>query len=121
MASEHADALYSKVRRNEQGFSVGVAGDLGCGPEVNSTIKNIQNQSVQLVLALGDLSYQRESANCWFDIIAPVQSMMKIVLGDQDYRSDSVLRQYKTHFNLTKDYYSFDYKFVHFVAFLVRY
>jgi hypothetical protein len=42
--------------------------------------------------------------------------MMKIVLGDQDYRSDSVLRQYKTHFNLTKDYYSFDYKFVHFVA-----
>lgn len=116
LASEHADALYSKVRRNEQGFSVGVAGDLGCGPEVNSTIKNIQNQSVQLVLALGDLSYQRESANCWFDIIAPVQSMMKIVLGDQDYRSDSVLRQYKTHFNLTKDYYSFDYKFVHFVA-----
>lgn len=116
LASEHTDAISSKVRRNEQGFSVAAVGDLGCGPEVNSTIKNIQNQSVQLVLALGDLSYQRESANCWFDIMAPVQNMMKIVLGDQDYRSDSVLRQYKTHFNLTKDYYSFDYKFVHFVA-----
>ena len=81
LASEHAESISSKVRRNEQGFSVAAVGDLRCGPEVNTTIKNINNQSVQLILALGDLSYQRESADCWFDIVAPVENMMKIVLG----------------------------------------
>jgi predicted MPP superfamily phosphohydrolase len=116
LASEHAETFPTKVKGDVQGFSIAALGDLGCTPETNRTINNIKNQSVQLILALGDLSYQRESADCWFDIVAPIEKIMKIVLGDQDYRSDSVLRQYKTHFNLTKDYYSFDYRFVHFVA-----
>jgi predicted MPP superfamily phosphohydrolase len=116
LASENVDTTSAKVRQNEQGFSIAAVGDLGCTSEVSRTINHINNQSVQLILALGDLSYQRESADCWFDMVAPVDRIMKIVLGDQDYRSDSVLRQYKTHFNLSKDYYSFDYKYVHFVA-----
>jgi len=41
---------------------------------------------------------------------------MKIALGDQDYRANSILRQYKTHFNLSQEYYSFAYENVHFVA-----
>jgi hypothetical protein len=116
LASENDDTISAKLGQNEQGFSIAAVGDLGCTSEVSRTVNHINNQSVQLILALGDLSYQRESADCWFDIVAPVDKIMKIALGDQDYRADSVLRQYKTHFNISRDYYSFDYKYVHFVA-----
>ena len=116
LASENDGTISSKVRQNEDGFSIAAVGDLGCTYEANRTVNYIVNQSIELVLALGDLSYQSDSADCWFDIVAPVDRIMKIALGDQDYRSDSVLRQYKTHFNLSKDYYSFDYKYVHFIA-----
>ena len=81
----------------------------------------INNENPELILILGDLSYQRESADCWFDIVSPIDQRMKIVLGDQDYRANSVLRQYKSHFNLSQEYYSFDYENVHFVALATEY
>ncbi|MDQ5869509.1 MAG: purple acid phosphatase [Thermoproteota archaeon] len=97
-------------------FSIAAVGDLGCSPEVKKMVNVINNETMELILILGDLSYQRESADCWFDIVSPIDQRMKIVLGDQDYRANSVLRQYKSHFNLSQEYYSFDYENVHFVA-----
>lgn len=115
-ASENITSSHFKAESNEQEFSIAAVGDLSCSSEVRKMVNLIDNKTVQLILVLGDLSYQRESADCWFDIVSPIDSRMKIVLGDQDYRSDSVLRQYRSHFNLTREYYSFDYEYVHFVA-----
>ena len=98
------------------GFNFAAVGDMGCSPLTEKIINDINNKSPEVILALGDLSYQRDNADCWLNIIAPVEPKLKIVLGDHDYDSDSVLKQYKNHFNMSQEYYSFNYENVHFIA-----
>jgi len=105
-----------EVGKEISDFNIAVVGDMGCSSVVKQTIGEIKLKNPELILALGDLSYQKSSANCWFNIVSPVYSKMKIVLGDHDYRSGSVLKQYRNQFNLSKDYYSFNYHNVHFIA-----
>ena len=77
----------------------------------------MQNRSPELVLALGDLSYQK-SADCWFQIMSPLINKTKIVFGDHEYnfKNSSRLKEYQQEFDLDKQYYSFDNSNVHFVA-----
>ena len=98
------------------GFNFAAVGDMGCSPLTEKIINDINNKSPEVILALGDLSYQRDNADCWLNIVAPVEPKLKIVLGDHDYDSDSVLKQYKNHFNMSQEYYSFNYENVHFIA-----
>ena len=98
------------------GFNFAAVGDMGCSPLTEKIINDINNKSPEVILALGDLSYQRDNADCWLNIVAPIESKMKIVLGDHDYDSDSLLKQYKNHFNMNQEYYSFNYENVHFIA-----
>jgi Calcineurin-like phosphoesterase len=97
-------------------FNFAVVGDMGCSSMAEKIINDINNKSPKVILALGDLSYQRDNADCWLNIVAPVEPKLKIVLGDHDYDSDSVLKQYKNHFNMSQEYYSFNYENVHFIA-----
>jgi hypothetical protein len=72
----------------------------------------------ELVLALGDLAYKK-NPNCWFNMIAPLEnnSKFKISFGEHDVsRGNVTYNQYLKHFNLTKPYYSFDYKNIHLLA-----
>ena len=39
-------------------FNFVAAGDWGCDSKAHNTVNNIQNRSPEIVLALGDLSYQ---------------------------------------------------------------
>ena len=66
----------------------------------------------ELVLALGDLSYQR-SPDCWFEIVSPLDNVTKIVRGDHD--SDARMTQYMQHFKMSKEFYSFNHKNIHFL------
>jgi predicted phosphodiesterase len=100
----------------KMGFNFAAVGDMGCSPLTEKIINDINNKSPEVILALGDLSYQRDNADCWLNIVAPVEPKLKIVLGDHDYDSDSVLKQYKGHFNMSQEYYSFNYENVHFIA-----
>jgi hypothetical protein len=102
--------------RIQPGFNIAVVGDIGCGSMAQKVINHINNKTPKLILALGDLSYQRSNANCWLNIISPFESKMKIALGDHDYESDFLLKQYKSYFNLSQEYYSFNYENVHFIA-----
>jgi len=68
-------------------------------------------------IANGDLSYKK-SAECWFQIIQPFKSKMKIAMGAHDYTDTSggiegVINQYLKPLNLAKTYYSFDMNNVH--------
>ena len=99
------------------GINFAAVGDMGCSPLTEKIINDINNKSPEVILALGDLSYQRDNADCWLNIVAPIEPKLKIVLGDHDYDSDSVLKQYKNHFNMSQEYYSFNYENVHFIAF----
>jgi predicted MPP superfamily phosphohydrolase len=102
--------------RIHPGFNFAVVGDMGCSSMAQKVINHINNKTPKLILALGDLSYQRSNADCWLNIVSPIESKMKIVLGDHDYESDFLLKQYKSHFNLSQEYYSFNYENVHFIA-----
>ena len=101
-------------------FNIAVAADWGCGGNAQETAKNIQSKNPELVIAAGDLSYKK-SADCWFEIIQPFKSKMKIAMGDHEYSDTSggaigIINQYLKPLNLTKTYYSFDMNNVHFTV-----
>jgi hypothetical protein len=90
-------------------------------------LDNIIDYNPELVLGLGDYSYTT-TADCWLDIIEPINDKMKIAIGNHEhiiydraygndsYRSPSLLNEYMNHFSLTKQYYSFNHQNVRFLV-----
>ena len=110
-------AIASSEINPNRNFNFVAAGDWGCDKKAHETVANMQNKSPELVLALGDLSYQK-GADCWFQMMSPLINKTKMVFGDHEYnfKNSSRLDEYLQKFNLTKQYYSFDYGNVHFLA-----
>ena len=104
-----------KSSNNIEGFNFAAAGDWACTSKAKDTVKNIIDHDAELVLALGDLSYDN-SAKCWLKIIKPIEEKTKIVIGNHETESSKKLKGYMKAFNLEKQYYSFNYKNVHFLA-----
>lgn len=98
-------------------FNFVVAGDFGCDDAANGTVNNMVKRDPELVLALGDLSYEK-TAQCWLDIVSPLDDLkVKISMGEHDLKNNLVLyNAYVKHFNVVKPFYSFDYQNVHFLA-----
>ena len=96
-------------------FNFAASGDWGCNGRTVDTVDNIVNKNPELVLGLGDFSYQ-DTADCWFERIAPLDDEMKITIGNHDDETTPLLNQYMNHFNLTKQFYSFNYQNVHFTV-----
>src|SRR5918996_89494 len=101
-------------------FNFAAVGDWGCTDHTTDTIENIQNKDPELVLALGDLSYEN-TGNCWLNETSSINNKLEIAIGNHDYddkKGDPTLlqAQYKKHFGLLNTYYSFDYHNVHFIA-----
>lgn len=91
---------------------ISTVGDWGCSSNTQQTVNNIKNKNPQLVLALGDYSYQ-STAKCWLDKIKPIDSKTKINIGNHDVESKKLLDSYMDHFKLSKQYYSFDFQQIH--------
>jgi hypothetical protein len=114
-----------KAYASSSDFNFAAAGDWGCGRysadagdqhEPGEDIVNgIVNKNPELVLGLGDFSYE-ETADCWFEMLAPLDDKMKITIGNHDNETPLLLNQYMSHFNLTKQFYSFNYQNVHFTV-----
>jgi hypothetical protein len=123
-------------------FNFVAAGDWGCTSNTINTVHNIVNKDPELVLGLGDYSYYNGSSmdiwrqmtfairqginslsetvgqdqeDCWLKIVDPIDEKMKIAIGNQDDLTPARLYQYRTHFNLTQQFYSFNYQNVHFI------
>ena len=104
--------------KKSQDFSFVATGDFGCGDVANKTVAGMITKKPELVLALGDLSYQK-SADCWLNIISPLDKggKLKIAFGEHDVADNAAkYYQYMRHFNLSKPYYSFDHQNVHFLV-----
>lgn len=99
---------------SESFTSIAAAGDWGCRPETSKTVGNMLAKNPSLVLALGDYSYE-DSADCWLDLIEPLRNKTKIAIGNHDV-TPLKLGQYMSSFGLNKQYYSFDYNNIHFLA-----
>jgi hypothetical protein len=66
---------------------------------------------------LGDYDqYHGNDADCWLEIVEPIDDKMKIAIGNHEVEVESKLTQYMEHFGLTSQYYSFDYQNVHFTV-----
>ena len=101
-------------------FNIAVAADWGCDENATKTVENIQNKNPELVIAAGDLSYKK-SADCWFEIIEPFFSRVKIAMGDHEYSDTTggatgIINEYLKPLNMTKTYYSFDINNIHFTV-----
>ena len=99
-------------------FNIAVTADWGCEEDTKKTVQNIQKKNPELVISAGDASYHK-SSECWFDIIKPLKSKMKIAMGDHEYSdtlggATGIINQYLKPLNLQKTYYSFDMYNVHF-------
>lgn len=101
-----------------QNFNFVAAGDFGCGDEPNRTIEGMIKKDPEIVIALGDLSYDKSVA-CWLNSITQLDDpgRVKISIGSHDLtKKMNKYSNYLQHFNMTKPYYSFDYQNVHFLA-----
>lgn len=105
-------------------FNFVAAGDWGCNSDTKETVANIMDKNPQLVLGLGDYSYER-TPDCWLDYVNPIEEKMKIALGnheipryeERDYFSEEANEEFKERFNLSnQQYYSFTNNSVHFIA-----
>jgi hypothetical protein len=96
-------------------FNFVAVGDWDCTSETKDTVDNILEHDPELVLALGDLSYNGK-AKCWLKIIEPFANKTKIVIGNHEVESSKILRDYMNFFGLEKQYYSFNYENIHFLA-----
>jgi hypothetical protein len=114
---------YATASATLPGFNFAAVGDWGCRDDTIDTVNNIIDKSPELVLGLGDYSYG-DSPDCWFNIIQPINNIMKIVIGNHEdgvqkideTDDEGFLRKFMSHFGLTREYYSFDYQNVHFLA-----
>jgi predicted MPP superfamily phosphohydrolase len=96
-------------------YNFAIVGDWGCTSDTKKTVKSIENKNPELILNLGDISYET-NADCWLDIVDPIDEKMKITIGNHDVIVPGLLKQYMDHFGLTKQYYSFNYNKIHFLS-----
>src|SRR5215210_7912855 len=93
-------------------FNFAAAGDWACTSDTTDTVNNILDKNPELVLGLGDYSYEN-NADCWLEKVKPINDKMKIAIGNHDIEK---LNIYINHFGLKEQYYSFNYYNVHFIA-----
>ena len=110
-----SQSINVKKSDHKSDFNFVAVGDWDCNSETKDTVENILEQEPEVVLALGDLSYNGK-AKCWLNIIEPIADKTKIVIGNHEVDSDDLTEDYMNYFELEKQYYSFNYKNVHFIA-----
>src|SRR5215218_1767715 len=90
-------------------FNFAAAGDWGCNSNTNKNVQSILSKNSELILGLGDYSYESK-ADCWLKSILPINDRMKISIGNHDSDEEEgpeITVQFLDHFNLDKQYYSF--------------
>src|SRR5215203_5409371 len=90
-------------------FNFAAAGDWGCNSNTNKNVQSILSKNSELILGLGDYSYESK-ADCWLKSISPINDRMKIGIGNHDSDEEEgpeITVQLLDHFNLDKQYYSF--------------
>jgi Concanavalin A-like lectin/glucanases superfamily/Calcineurin-like phosphoesterase len=97
-------------------FNFAAVGDWDCGSNAVATRNSIINNNPELVVGLGDYSYEA-NADCWLNIVDPFDDKMKIAIGNHEIdESSQSLGQYLNHFNMPTQYHSFNHQNVHFLV-----
>jgi hypothetical protein len=104
------------LKNSSGNFNFVAAGDFGCSNRANKTVLNMETVKPEVVIALGDLSYQKDP-NCWLNIVSPLDTdgRLKIAIGDNELYP-AKFAKYMQHFKMKSPFYSFNYGNVHFLA-----
>jgi hypothetical protein len=86
-------------------FNIAAAGDWGCTSNTEATVDNIVDKDPELVIGLGDYSYD-DSADCWFEIVDPIIDKMIIAIGNHELEPPGILDDYMNRFGLEEQYYT---------------
>jgi phosphodiesterase/alkaline phosphatase D-like protein len=95
-------------------FNFAAVGDTNCNSNTETVVENIQAKASQLVLGLGDYIYNDDEADCWLEIVEPIDDKIKIAIGNHE--TGAILTELMEHYGLSNQYYSFDYQNVHFTV-----
>ena len=106
----------NKSNNNDDDINFIAVGDWACNKETKKTIKKITKLDPELVLGLGDYTFESNSPQCWFDISKPIDDKLKIAIGNHDLDYQISYYQLLNHYNLQEPYYSFDFQNIHFLA-----
>ena len=120
------DVIYAQT--TIPNFNIAAAGDWGCNSNTDKTVNSIKNQNPELILGLGDYSYE-SSADCWLEALKPIynyedpnppnRDKMQISIGNHENSGSEDLNSYINAFSLTKQFgqvYSFNLQNVHFLS-----
>jgi calcineurin-like phosphoesterase family protein len=100
----------------KQDFTFAAVGDWSCNEEAVTTASNILARDPDIILGLGDYSYQ-DNMKCWKDIVEGIDPQkLKIAFGNHEFESQSLAKQYMDYTNLDQQYYSFNHDNVHFIS-----
>jgi hypothetical protein len=92
-------------------FNFVTAGDWDCKNEAKDIFNKMKNMKPELYLTLGDYSYE-PTLDCWYDIVKSAGSSLKVIVGNH-HTEGSLLKKLMNKFDLSKQYYSFDYQNAH--------
>jgi phosphodiesterase/alkaline phosphatase D-like protein len=95
-------------------FNFAAVGDTNCNSNTETIVENIQAKASQLVLGLGNYIYNDDEADCWLEIVEPIDDKIKIAIGNHE--TGAILTELMEHYGLSNQYYSFDYQNVHFTV-----
>jgi Calcineurin-like phosphoesterase len=95
-------------------FNFAAVGDTNCNSNTEDVVEDIQAKAPEIVMGLGDYIYNSDSADCWLEIVEPIDNIMKIAIGNHE--TGAILTELMEHYGLTDQYYSFDYQNVHFTV-----
>ena len=119
------DIIYAQTTTTIPNFNIAAVGDWGCNSNTDKTVNSIKAQSPELILGLGDYSYE-SSADCWLDTIEPIYDSnnpnannMQISIGNHENSGSEDLNTYLNAFSLTRQFgqvYSFNFNNVHFLS-----
>ena len=93
-------------------YNFAAAGDWGCTSNTDNTVSNINGKNPERVFGLGDYSYS-STGTCWFNKIAPIDSITKISFGNHEDDGTEGFGGYMSHFGLSQTYYSFNHQNAH--------
>jgi Concanavalin A-like lectin/glucanases superfamily/Calcineurin-like phosphoesterase len=123
--NNNLDIVYAQTTTTIPNFNIAAVGDWGCNSNADKTVNSIKTQSPDLILGLGDYSYE-SSADCWLDTIDPIYDSnnpnannMQISIGNHENSGSEDLNTYLDAFSLTRQFgqvYSFNFHNVHFLS-----
>lgn len=101
--------------QDDEKFKIVALGDWGCSYNTMQIVDEIKKINPDLVLGLGDYVFDNKTS-CFFDMIQPFHDRMKIAFGKHDVSNGSVFRHIADYFKIKSQYYSFNFRNVHFIA-----